>query len=68
MAKVRPGVPSALGEIDEAVLGTFCADEQTSGCELHFIKRKLGKNNSIAKLIQENNDILGKNRPKSKKG
>lgn len=42
------GFPPALGEINEAVLGTFCADEQRSRCELHFIKKMyVGGNNSI---------------------
>ena len=67
--KVCPGFPPALGGINEAALGTFCADEQRSGCELHFRGEKRGgRDNSISKLIQENNDILGKRRPKSTKG
>lgn len=31
-------------------------------------KKRGGGDNSISKLIQENNDILGKRRPKSTKG
>lgn len=45
-----PLPPPALGGINEATLGTFCgADEQRSGCELHFRgKKEVGGDNSIS--------------------